>query len=77
MKNIEIIFEERNLVIEGTQQEADPQSGINSDYFDFDSIKEDGLEVEDLHYRELWKIEELVMKAIKDNNQADWESANA
>lgn len=77
MINAEITYNNRNLVIQGELQPAEPNIGLRES-FDIWEMKANDLDVsEDYDLDEELEIEQLCIKAAKEDNQTNIEIAKA
>ena len=77
MEKLIITYEGATLNIQGLIVKEDESVGIFHDTFEAEEIKCSDLDVfDDYDLVQLFEIEELCLKALKENNQTNWEQAN-
>ena len=77
MEKLVITYKDLNLTIQGHIVESDESVGIFHDTFEAEEIKHNDLDVfDDYDLDQLDEIEELCLKALKENNQTNWEQTN-
>ena len=77
MEKLVITYKDLKLTIQGHIVESDESVGIFHDTFESEEIKHNDLDVfDDYDLHQLFEIEELCLKALKENIQGEFETAN-